>query len=42
MIENPAKPFNSQDLVSNSPYSLLCSSCDVSLKILVLDQLIIP
>ena len=31
-----------QDLISNSPYCLLYSSCDISLKNLVLDQLIIP
>ena len=36
------KPFNSHDLTSNSPYCLPYSSCDVSLKNLVLDQLIIP
>ena len=35
-------PFNSQDLVSNSPYCLPYSSCDVSLENLALDQLIIP
>ena len=34
-------PFNSQDLISNSPYCLPYSSCDVSLDNLVLDQLII-
>ena len=37
-IEN----FNSQCLFSNSPYRLPYSSCDVSLKNLVLDQLKIP
>ena len=36
------KPFNSQDLINNSPYCLLYSSCDASLENLVLDQLIIP
>ena len=36
------QPFNSQDLVSNSRYCLPYSSCHVSLKNLVLDQLIIP
>ena len=36
------KLFNSQDLISNSPYCLPNSSCDVSLENLVLDQLIIP
>ena len=35
-------PLNSQDLISNSPYFLPYSSCDVSLENLVLDQLIIP
>ena len=35
-------PLNSQDLISNSPYCLLYSSCNVSLENLVLDQLIIP
>ena len=37
-----SRPFNSQDLISNSPYCLPYSSCDVSLENLVLDQLIIP
>ena len=36
------EPVNSQDLVSNSPYCLPYSSCDVSLENLVLDQSIIP
>ena len=38
-----AEPLNSQDLSSNSPYCLPCSSCtcNVSLENLVLDQLII-
>ena len=36
------QPFNSQYLVSNSPYCLPYSSCDVGLENLVLDQLIIP
>ena len=36
------QPFNSQDLVSNSPYCLPYSSCHVSLENLVLEQLIIP
>ena len=35
-------PFNSQDLISNSPFFLPYSSCDVSLENLGLDQLIIP
>ena len=35
-------PFNSQDLISNSPNCLSYSSCDVSLENLVLDQLMIP
>ena len=39
---NTSKPFKSQDLISNSPYSLLYSFCDVSLENLVLDQLMIP
>ena len=34
--------FNSQDLISNSPYYLPYNSCDVSSENLVLDQLIIP
>ena len=33
--------IESQDLISNSPYCLPVSSCDVSLKNLVLNQLII-
>ena len=33
---------NSQGLISNSPYGLPYSFCDVSLEYLVLDQLIIP
>ena len=37
-----AWPFHSQDLISNSPYCLLYSSCGVSSENLVLDQLIIP
>ena len=32
--------FNTQDLISNSPYCLPYTSCDVSLENLVLDQLI--
>ena len=36
-----AQPFNSQDLISNSPYCLTYSSCDVDLENLVLDRLII-
>ena len=36
------KPFNSQDLISNSPYCLPYSSYEVSLEDLVLDQLVIP
>ena len=35
-------PFHSQDLISNSPYCLPYSSCDVSMENLVLDQFIIP
>ena len=34
--------FNSQDLISNSPYYLSYNSCGVSLENLVLHQLIIP
>ena len=34
--------LNSQGLISNSPYYLPYSSCNVSLENLVLDQLIIP
>ena len=34
--------FNTQDLISNSPYCLPYTSCDVSLENLVSDQLIIP
>ena len=34
--------LNSQDLISNSPYCLPYSSCDVCLEKLVLDQLTIP
>ena len=43
-FHNPCdlNPFNSHDLISNSPYCLPYSSCDVSLENLVLDQLIIP
>ena len=37
-----SRPFNSQDLISNSPYCLPYSSCDVSLENLGLDRLIIP
>ena len=36
-----SKPFNSQDLISNSPYCLPYSSFDVSFENLVLDQLVI-
>ena len=39
---NSTITVNSQDLISNSPYCLSYSSCDVSLEILVLDQLTIP
>ena len=35
-------PFNSQDLISNSPYCLPYNSYNVSSENLVLDQLIIP
>ena len=41
-FKSALNPFNSQDLISNSPYCLLYSSCNVSLENLVLDQLIIP
>ena len=41
-VVTTSKPFNSQDLISNSPYYLPYSSCDVSLENFVLDQLIIP
>ena len=37
-----SEQINSPDLISNSPYCLPYSSCDVSLENLVLDQLIIP
>ena len=40
--ETNHKPFNSQDLFNNAPYSLPYSFCDVRLENLVLDQLIIP
>ena len=36
------KPFNSQDLISNSPYCLPYNSYNVRLENLELDQLIIP
>ena len=36
-----AQPFNSPDLISNSPYCLTYSSCDVDLENLVVDRLII-
>ena len=32
------EPFHSQDLISNSPYSLPYNSYDVSLENMVLDQ----
>ena len=35
-------PFNSQDLICNSPYCLLYNSSGVTSENLVLDQLIIP
>ena len=35
------EPFNSQDLISNSPYCLLHNSYDVSLENLLLNRLII-
>ena len=35
------EPFNSQDLLSNSPYCLPYKSCNVSLENLVLDQLMV-
>ena len=37
----PLQPFNSRDLISNSPYCLPYNSCDVSFENLVLDQLLI-
>ena len=37
-----SQPFDSQDFISNSPYCLPYSSCDVSLENLVLNQLIVP
>lgn len=36
------EPFHSQDPSVNSPYSLSCSSYDVSLENLAIDQPIIP
>ena len=39
---SPLLSFNSQDLISNSPYCLSYKSCDVSSEHWVLDQLIIP
>ena len=39
---NFSKPFDSQDLISNSPYCLPYSSCDVNLENLSLDQFVIP
>ena len=36
------KPFNFQDLITDSPYCLQYNSYDVDLENLVLDQLIIP
>ena len=38
---SPLLSFNSQDLISNSPYYLSYKSCDVSSEHWVLDQLII-
>ena len=35
------QPFHSQDLISNSPYSLPYNTYDFSLEKLVLDQLMI-
>ena len=35
------QPFNPRDLVSNSPYCLQYSSCDIGFENLVLDQLLI-
>ena len=35
------RSLNSQDLVSNSPYCLQYSSCDISFENLVLDQRLI-
>ena len=35
------RSLNSQDLVSNSPYCLQYSSCDISFENLVLDQQLI-
>ena len=39
---SPLLTFNSQDLISNSPYCLSYKSCDVSSEHWVLDQLMIP
>ena len=36
------EPFNSQDLITNSPFCLQYHSYDVSLENLVLNQLMIP
>ena len=41
LVSPLSKSLNSQDLIGNSPFCLSYSSCDVSLKNLVLDQLII-
>ena len=40
--QSPLLSFNSQDLISSSPYCLSYKSCDVSSEHWVLDQLIIP
>ena len=37
-----SQPFHSQDLMSNSPYSLSYSSYDVSSENFILDQVVIP
>ena len=40
-IKRKLNPLTPQDFISNSPYYLPYSSCDVSFENLVLDQLII-
>ena len=42
ILMDESLPFNSQDLISNSPYCLPHSSCDANLENLVLNQLLIP
>ena len=36
------QPFYSQDLISNSPYSLPQNTHDINLEDLVVDQLLVP